>query len=264
MKNGSTTGMADIVIPVRNQFPRTRTLLESIYRFSDQPFHIHLIDNASSDGTMDVEKVYSRDITVVHNPDDRGWGVAVDQGVALGSGPYVVVMSNEVEVAPGWLGSLLSFLDTHPRIGAVVPLSSGASDVQGVEKVRRTQVPEIPEFLTEDPHERNRVLAYHFFRTGVLLDGVLSFFCAALRRRVIEEIGPFQFGTAAGDHGEEYCRRLRRARYVIGLALDTYVVHHRAEDQKNVLPAGHQPELRPHSFPRLRRRTSLHLAAARH
>ena len=49
---------ADIIIPVYNRYSFTRNLIESIYRHTDVPFHIYLVDNASTDETADLHKIY--------------------------------------------------------------------------------------------------------------------------------------------------------------------------------------------------------------
>src|SRR3990172_95288 len=80
---------ADIIIPVYNQFHYTRALLEGIYRYSDIPFHIYIINNASTDETVDLPKIYVRDITIVRNLENRGWCRGINQGIQLGKNPYV-------------------------------------------------------------------------------------------------------------------------------------------------------------------------------
>jgi len=226
MENGSSRTAADIIVPVHDQFSHTRALLEGIYRHSDQPFHIYIIDNASSDETVDLSKIYTRDITVVRNRENIGWCAAINQGIRLGNNPCIVFMHNNVEVDQGWLGNLITLLETHPRIGAVGPLGSDPRVWQCADRVREKMVPQIPRFLTEDMHERNTVLKYHFHRAGILIEGGLAFFCAALRRRAVEAVGDLDEVFVSGCDSEDYCRRLRKAGYVLGLALDTYVVQH--------------------------------------
>ena len=252
MQSVPKTGVADIVIPVYNQFAYTRALLEGIYRFSDLPFHIYLVDNASTDETTDIDKVYTRDITVVHNAENRGWCGGVNQGIGMGSNPYVILMNNDVEVSVGWLGNLVAFLDTHPRIGAVGPLNSNSNDWQCVDRVRDKLVPQIPQFLTEDLHERSRILSYHFRRTGILVDGMLAFFCVALKRRVFNEVGLLDEDFVGGGDDDDYCRRLRKAGYVLGLSLDTYVVHHSSTTHRTVFGEDRRRELRRRGLARLR------------
>lgn len=216
----------DIIIPVFNQYSFTRNLIESIYRHTDVPFHVYLIDNASTDETIDLHKVFNHNITVVHNQENRGWGGGINQGLELCGSSNVVFMNNEVEVSGGWLANLIGFLDTHPRIGAVGPLNSNPNDLQYIDRVRETTVPQIPNFLTEDLHERNRILKYHFNKAGITIEGMLAFFCVAMKRRTVNEIGALDESFAAGEDAGDYCRRLRSAGYVLGLSLDTYVIHH--------------------------------------
>lgn len=216
----------DIIVPVYNQYSFTRNLIESIYRHTDVPFHVYVIDNASTDETVDLHKVYTRNITVVHNQKNRGWCRGINQGVELGENPNVVFMNNDVEVSTDWLGNLVGFLNTHPRIGAVGPLNSNPNDLHFVDRVREKYVPQIPDFLTDDLHERNRILKYHFDKAGIMTEGMLSFFCVAMKRRTVNKIGPLDENYITGGDDEDYCRRLRNAGFVLGLSLDTYVIHH--------------------------------------
>ncbi|MBP1594903.1 MAG: sunS 1 [Acidobacteria bacterium] len=222
MQKGSQQGAADIIIPVRNCYAETRALLESIYRHTDYQFHIYVIDDASTDETVDLAKIYTRDITILRNRVSRGRSSALNKGIQAGSNPYLVFLDNGIELAQGWLESMVAFLDTHPRIAAVGPLRSGSQGWQSVERVRARLVPEIPCFFTRDTQERNRILQYHFHRTGILIDGTLSFSCSVFARRAVEEVGPV-LESDAGRADADYCRRLRRAGYVLGLALDVYV-----------------------------------------
>ena len=44
MTETTARNATDIIIPVYNQYSFTRNLIESIYRHTDVPFHIYLID----------------------------------------------------------------------------------------------------------------------------------------------------------------------------------------------------------------------------
>ena len=252
MSDSSHQGGTDIIIPVHNQFSYTRTLLEGIYRYTDSPFHLYIIDNASTDDTVDLGKIYSRDITIVRNRENRGWCGGINQGILLGKNRHVVFMNNDVEVSHGWLGNLIAFLDTHPRIGAVGPLNSNPNDWQCVDRVRAAMVAEVPHFLTEDLHERNRILAFHFRRAGILVEGMLAFFCAALKRRTVDTVGLLDEGFVGGGDDDDYCRRLRKAGYVLGLSLDTYVIHHSNTTHKSVFDAGQRRAFRVRNISRLK------------
>ncbi len=243
---------ADIIVPVYNQYPYTRSLIESIYRYSDVSFHLYIIDNASTDETVDLDKVYTRDITIIRNRENHGWCAGINQGISLGENPYVVFMNNDVEVSKGWLGNMTAFLDTHPRIGAVGPLDSSPNDWQCVDRVRETCAPQIPRFKTDDIHERNRILRYHFHRAGILIEGMLAFFCVALKRRTIDSVGLLDENFVGGGDDDDYCRRLRKAGYVLGLSLDTYVLHHSGSTADTVFESDEKRELRKKNLSRLK------------
>jgi GT2 family glycosyltransferase len=232
----------DIIIPVYNQYSFTRNLIESIYRHTDVPFQVYLIDNGSTDETADLHKVYTRNIEVVHNQKNRGWCCGINQGFELGRNPNVVFMDNDVEVSEAWLGNMVSFLETHPRIGVVGPLNSNPNSMQFIDKVRETSVPQIPNFRTEDLHERNRILKYHFNRAGIMVEGSLAFFCVALKRRTVNEVGPLDESFVTGGADDDYCRRLRKTGFVLGLSLDTYVIHHSGLAAKTIFDSIEQEE----------------------
>lgn len=225
---------ADLIIPVCNQYQYTRSLIEGIYRHTDLPFHIYIIDNASTDETVDLHKIYTHNITIVRNRESRGWCGGINQGIELGKNPYLVFMDNGIEVSQGWLGNLIAFLDTHPRIGAVGPLDSSPNDWQCVDRVRETMVSQIPNFLTEDLHERNRILKYHFHKAGILVEGMLGLFCVVLKRRTVRDVGPLDINGAGDGDEDGYCRRLRKSGYVLGLSLDTYITRHQLPAAKDV------------------------------
>ena len=217
---------ADLIIPACNNFSRTRNLIEDIYLHTDVPFHIYIVDNASTDDTADLHKIYARDISIVRNRENRGWAGGINQVIDLGNNPNVVFLSDNIEVSPGWLGSMVSFLNSHPRIGAVGPLSSNDEDWQCIDRIREKLVPQIPHFMTDSMQERNRILKYHFQNAGILVEGMLGFFCVALKRRTVSEIGMLNENGNVDNFSDEYCRQLRKAGYVLGVSLDSYVLRH--------------------------------------
>jgi len=243
MKEDARNDATDIIVPVINQLHYTLALLDGIYRWTDTPFHIYLVDNASTDETARIDSLYDSNITIVRNPVNRGWCGGVNQGILLGKHPNVALLNNDVEISKGWLGNLLAFLHTHPRIGAVGPLNSNPNDWQCVDRVRAGMLPQIPSFPSEDLHERNRILRERFSRRGILIEGMLAFFCVVMRRSVIEAVGLLDEAFVGGGDDDDYCRRLRKAGYVLGLSLETYVLHHSSATHNALFDEGRRKEL---------------------
>jgi GT2 family glycosyltransferase len=80
-----------------------------------------VVDNGSTDGTAEwVGMEYPQVILKIL---DRNYGYAGGYKIALGEieTPYAVLLNSDVEVTPGWIENLVSFMDGHPQAGAVAP-----------------------------------------------------------------------------------------------------------------------------------------------
>lgn len=99
---------ASIVIPVFNQVAYTRQCLKFLEKYTDVPYELVIIDNASTDGTAAF--LQGVRATVLTNGTNLGCAAAWNQGVKASRGRYVVLLNNDVLVTPGWLGRLVNFM----------------------------------------------------------------------------------------------------------------------------------------------------------
>jgi hypothetical protein len=76
-----------------------------------------VVDNASSDGTPDVIRARFPWVRVVGNSANLGYARAVNQGIGLSSGRYVLVVNPDVTVRPGSIERLVRFMDEHDDAG---------------------------------------------------------------------------------------------------------------------------------------------------
>ncbi|HVG98086.1 MAG TPA: glycosyltransferase family 2 protein [Chloroflexota bacterium] len=79
-----------------------------------------VVDNASRDGSADLVRQRFPRVTLVANPDNRGFGAACNQGAA-GAGEFVLFLNPDAEVAPGALSGLLSTLRARPGAAIAGP-----------------------------------------------------------------------------------------------------------------------------------------------
>src|SRR5262249_24095804 len=87
-----------------------------------------VVDNGSSDGTLEyfagVQDVAPVPVTVVANGTNRGFPAAINQGLQLARGDYLVMLNNDVVVTDGWLDQLISLTkvsECSASGGSVVP-----------------------------------------------------------------------------------------------------------------------------------------------
>lgn len=113
-----STKPVSLVIPVYNQLDYTRRCLESIVRCTDQSYELIIVDNASTDGTLEFLKDVKA--TIITNQCNLGCAKAWNQGVQASHGDVIGILNNDIVVTPGWLKELLSYMQRSGH-GIVCP-----------------------------------------------------------------------------------------------------------------------------------------------
>ena len=102
-----------------------RRCVESLLAETEPTREVLVVDNASSDGSLDeiaeLEREYAS-LRVIRNPVNRGYAGGVNSALPWCRGRLVGILNMDLEAEPGWLGPLVDFLDSHPEVGAVNPL----------------------------------------------------------------------------------------------------------------------------------------------
>lgn len=78
-----------------------------------------VVDNASSDGTVDAIVSRFPHVRVLANRDNVGFPRANNQALALARGRHVLYLNPDTEVDPGTLAACVAELDAHPDVGLV-------------------------------------------------------------------------------------------------------------------------------------------------
>jgi hypothetical protein len=87
------------------------TLLAQRY----EDFEVVVIDDGSSDDTVEYLQANWPQVRVVSNPGNLGVAVSLNRGVQAARGEYVALLNNDVELEPEWLGTLVRTLEEHPQ-----------------------------------------------------------------------------------------------------------------------------------------------------
>ncbi len=126
-------------------------------------------------------------------------------------------MNNDTFVTRGWVRDLIRPMQLDPRVGLVGPLTNNIGNEQRVA-------------IAYSSMQEMQQVARHFVRGRLrrtLEVPNLAFFCVAIRRAVLEEIGLLDEAYGLGYYeDDDYCRRASEANYKLVIADDVFVHHY--------------------------------------
>jgi glycosyltransferase involved in cell wall biosynthesis len=95
------------------------TFLNSLDSQTRRPDEVVIVDDASTDGTIDRLKALSKDWMVAILPTNQGQSEARNRGFALASGEYLIFLDSDIEMRPGMLEIMARVLDSDPTVSIV-------------------------------------------------------------------------------------------------------------------------------------------------
>ncbi len=213
--------LVSIVVLTYNNWEFTSACLFSLRSWSDYPnLEIIVVDNASSDQTRERLRALERQdrrIRVILNDANLGFAGGNNVGLRNARGEYAILLNNDTFVTRGWVRDLIRPMQLDTRIGLVGPLTNNIGNEQKVDIAYRD--------MQEMQDSARRFVRGRLRRT---LDAAnLAFFCVAIRRSVLEEVGFLDEVYGVGFfEDDDYCRRVGRANYKMVIADDVFVHHH--------------------------------------
>jgi len=107
----------NLIIPNWNGKEHLETCLMSVRRQTREPSRTILVDNGSTDGSVEfVERAFPwvHCVRLGHN---AGFAVAVNRGIRSGTGKLVALLNNDTELEPEWLRLLAEALERDASAG---------------------------------------------------------------------------------------------------------------------------------------------------
>lgn len=97
------------------------TFMPSVVASGYPDLTILLADNGSTDDSLDFLRKEFPEVKIL--PFDRNHGFTVGNNLALAhvTTPYYVLLNNDVEVEPGWIGPLVEVMERDPLVAVVQP-----------------------------------------------------------------------------------------------------------------------------------------------
>jgi GT2 family glycosyltransferase len=212
--------LVSIVVVTHNNRHLNRLCLDGLFARTEWPnFEVLVVDNGSSDGTLELLAEYvraHRNFEVIALPENRGYPAACNAGLARAAGDPIVLLNNDTVATRGWLTALRRHLVASPRLGMVGPVTNAIANEArvGVAYAGLEQLPRWAAAWVRDHDGESFAIP------------MLAFFCVALRREVFASVGPLdeRFGLGLFEDGD-YNRRVREKGWEIRCARDAFVHH---------------------------------------
>lgn len=177
---------ASVIIPNWNGIKLLRPCLDSLRKQTLSDFEIVIVDNGSSDGSVQALSIEYPEVRTLALSKNSGYSGGCNAGINAARGRYLVLLNNDTEADPQWLENLINGLRRHPDAGMATSrimlydqrqILNSAGDLYGRDGL---------------PNSRGVWQAYDSsFADEILVFGG-SGGAMALRREMLAEVGLFE------------------------------------------------------------------------
>ncbi len=210
-----------VIVVTYNNLELTRACLESLDEYSQyEPIEIIVVDNASSDGSptfLSEWGAHGPNRRLILNEDNKGFAAANNQGLAIASGEYLVLLNNDTYVTPGWIRTLVRHLQRDNSIGLIGPVTNNIGNEAKIDIAYGS----MKEMLQKSSaYTRRHIGQIYPLKTA-------AFFCVMLPRSTYERVGALDEAFGRGFfEDDDYCRRVEQLGLRVVCAEDVFIHHH--------------------------------------
>jgi hypothetical protein len=230
-----------IVILSWNTRELTRKCLESLFgpdggraaaAGPTPTFEVIVVDNGSQDESAAMVARDFAAVRLLRNERNEGYARGNNQGIALATAPFVLLLNSDTEVRPGVLAALVGFLRASPGHGAVAPrLVHPDGRVQkSCMRFPDLRVGFMYDSWFERRYGRGRHMRRYFMEDfDHLHDADVEQppgACLLVRRDLLNRIGGFDESLFLFFNDVELCRAIADAGFKIRYLAGPEVLHH--------------------------------------
>lgn len=221
-----------IVIPTYNTAAMTARCLRDLIANPPALAHeIIVVDNASSDGTVESLKQEFPTVLVIANPLNLGFAKACNLGARVATGRFLCFLNSDTEGAGPAVDTLAKWLSSHPGTGIVGPelLAPGGGIIQMSWAWDCTVTGELlaqylsPQALRSSPCKRR--LAVRLQRRTRQVPVIIGA-CLLVRRSAFVQIDGFDENFEMYFEDSDLCYRCRKAGWSVDFSAEAKVIHH--------------------------------------
>jgi GT2 family glycosyltransferase len=190
-------------------------------------FSVLIVDNGSLDGSMSMVRRDFTDVRILESEWNRGYAGGCNYGIRHTESPFIVLLNNDTEVTPEWLGPMIRLMEEDPGVAAIQPkirsvqdrtlfdycgAAGGEIDIFGYPFARGR----LFNYIEEDEGQYDHLPRDIFWASGAAI---------LLRRSALQKIGLFEESFFAHMEEIDLCWRLILAGFRVCIEPKSLVFH---------------------------------------
>lgn len=216
-----------VIIPSWNGKDLLDDCLKSIIQnIKEIPAEIIVVDNGSTDGTREFLSEKFPSVNVLALKENLGFTSAVNRGIEISSGKYLLILNNDIIVLNNAIKNLLDFMMNNESVGiATSQLIYPDGNIQQViHRFRSLSFTLAETFFIDRLSFFKKFYSERDLKSKCIFDDRWVMGAAMMiKREVIEDIGRFDEKSFTGD--EDICFDAITKGWQIGVCKDSLMIH---------------------------------------
>lgn len=129
--------MISIITAIYNQMPMNRLYLESIRRSTRSEWELIIIDNGSTDGSLEFFEHSGENVRVIRNDANYSYPHCQNQGIDAARGDVLAFFNNDIMLSDNWDTRLLEILGKDGYEAVTLSSNDNMLDLSEAKKINR-------------------------------------------------------------------------------------------------------------------------------
>ncbi len=206
-------------------------------------YELFLVDNGSTDGTLEKVPELYPEVTLVKNAENVGFLKGTNQGIRMSTGRYILWLNPDTILRPDSLRQMTEFLEQHPKAGIVGPkvLNADGSFQPQCKRGMPTPAASLAYYMKLDRlFPQDHTLGQYLLRylpedCSNEVDAV-SGCCLMARRELVDDIGLLDEDLKQWGEDIEWCVRAKKAGWEVWYNPASVITHLKGQGGRHVVP----------------------------
>jgi GT2 family glycosyltransferase len=115
--NADGMPMASVIVVNYNGKQYLKRCLDALLGQTYPSLEIILVDNGSSDGSVEFARACYPTVMVIENGENLGFAIANNIGIRIARGEFIATLNNDTEVMPGWIEAMVKVAASNEFVG---------------------------------------------------------------------------------------------------------------------------------------------------